>query len=169
VQKNGNIVTAKNLYTDNFKDNIIYISSSEEIRSYTGDKGFFIGNKTLKNPEGLEKISLDNSSGLGKMSCIAVCMEVDIEAYENKEISIALGAEDNMLDEKDIAYKYSNITNCTEELNKVKKFWYEMLTKVQVNTPLESMNIMLNRLGRVSDNSIQTVGKKRISSIPEEQ
>jgi len=145
------------------------VGSSEKIGSYTGDKEFFIGNKTLRNPDGLGKISLDNNTGLGKTSCIGIQIEVDIEAYGNKEISIVLGAENNMLDVKNMAYKYSSMTNCREELSKVKKFWYEMLTKVQVNTPLESMNIMLNRMGGVSDNSIQTVCKKRISSVPEEQ
>ena len=157
------------MYTDNFKENIVYVGSSEEIMSYTGDKEFFIGNKTLGNPDGMEKISLDSSTGLGKMSCIAIQMEVDIEAYGNKEISINLGAEDSMLDSRNMAYKYSNLSNCIEELNKVKKYWYEMITKVQVNTPLESMNIMLNRMGGISNNSVQTVGKKRIPSIPAEQ
>ena len=43
-----------------------------------------------------------------------------------------------------MAYKYSKITNAREELNQVKRFWYELLTRIQVKTPLESMNIMLN-------------------------
>ena len=169
MEKVQNIVTAKNLYADHFKDNIVYVSSSEEIKSYTGDKEFFIGNTTLKKPEGIERVTLDNNTGLGKMSCIAIQIEVEIEPYANKEISINLGSEDNILDVKDIAYKYSKIYNCTEELNKVKRFWYELLTKVQVNTPLESMNILLNRMGSLSNNSIQTLVKNWISSISAEQ
>ena len=154
MEKTGNVVTAKNLYRDNFKNDVVYVNSSEEIQSYTGNKEFFIGNKTLKNPVGLEKTSLDNNAGLGRMSCIAIQLEVEIEAYESKEILLNLGAEDTILDVKNIAYKYSNISNAKEELNKVKKYWYEMLTKVQVNTPLESMDILLNRMGRISDNCI---------------
>ena len=102
----------------------------------------------------MAKVSLDNCTGLGRMTCIAIELEVDIKPYESKEISINLGAEDNILDVKNIAYKYSKISNCIEELNKVKRFWYELLTKVQINTPLESMNIILNRMGSVSNNSI---------------
>ena len=49
-----------------------------------------------------------------------------------------------MLNAKDMAYKYSKISNAKEELNRVKRYWYKLLTRVQVKTPLESMNILLN-------------------------
>ena len=43
-----------------------------------------------------------------------------------------------------MAYKYSKIQNCRQELEKVKNYWRNLLEKVQVYTPLESINIMLN-------------------------
>lgn len=71
-------------------------------------------------------------------------IEVELESYESKQIVLFLGEEDNMLGAKDMAYKYSKLSNAREELNQVKRFWYELLTRIQVKTPLESMNIMLN-------------------------
>jgi len=144
IEKEGNVIIAKNLYRDDFKENIVYVTSNKPIKSYTGDKEFFIGNKTLKDPEGLNKVSLGNDSGLGKTSCIAIEMEVELEAYGSSEIILLLGAENNMLNVKNVSYKYSNISNCISELNKVKKYWYELVTKIQVDTPLESANIILN-------------------------
>lgn len=82
--------------------------------------------------------------GFGENSCIAMEIEVELEAYANKEIVLFLGEEENVLVAKDMAYKYSKISNAREELNSVKRFWYELLTRIQVKTPLESMNIMLN-------------------------
>ena len=144
VKKDGNVVTAKNLYSNYPKNNIMYVSSSENIKSYTGDKEFFIGTQNIKEPEGLNRVSLGNSSGLGKHSCTAVELEIELEEYENKELSLIFGSEESILDVKNMAYKYSKIGNCNEELSKVKSFWYELLTKVQVKTPLESTNIILN-------------------------
>lgn|GEM_PF-3509369 len=66
VGKEGNIVTAQNLYTNLFREYVAYISSSENVKSYTGDKEFFVGSKTLREPEGMDKVSLDNRSGLRK-------------------------------------------------------------------------------------------------------
>ena len=43
-----------------------------------------------------------------------------------------------------MAYKYSNVNNAISELEKTKRYWKETLGNIQVNTPVESMNIMLN-------------------------
>ena len=36
-----------------------------------------------------------------------------------------------MLNAKDMAYKYSKISNAKEELNRVKRYWYELLTRAK--------------------------------------
>lgn len=82
--------------------------------------------------------------GFGEESCIAIEIEIELEAYESKEIILSLGAAAEELDIKNISYKYAKNSNCREELNKVKNFWYHLLNKIQIKTPLESMNIILN-------------------------
>ena len=144
VSKDNNLVIARNLYKDSFKNNIGFVGSSEKIKSYTGNKDFFIGEGNLQNPEGLDKVTLDNSSGLGQNSCIAIEIEVELESFEEKEIILQFGEEPTILDVKDLEYKYSKISNCMKELNNVKNFWYDLLNTVTVKTPLESFNIMIN-------------------------
>ncbi len=144
VQKENEIIYAENLYSMDFKNQLAYISSSEKINSFTGSKKSFIGNGSIANPEALSKVSLNNENGLGLDSCIAYEILVELNPYEKKEISICLGAEDTKLDMKNIAYKYSNISNCKQELNNTKKYWFELTSRLQVKTPIESMNILLN-------------------------
>ena len=55
-----------------------------------------------------------------------------------------LGVGKDVLECQDLAYQYHHIRNVDEEYEKTKKYWKEQVTKVQVKTPLESMNIMLN-------------------------
>ena len=140
---NANLVEAENIYEANFK-NKIYISSSEKIRSYTGDQNSFLGKGGIVNPDGLKKYKLNGSDGIGKKACIAVEIEVEIDSLSSKEIVLNLGAEENIVDLKNTAYKYSKIQNCKQELENVKKKWKDLLEKIQVYTPLESMNIILN-------------------------
>ncbi len=144
--KNNNIIIAKNLYTNEEEQRKlkIYISSSEKIISYTGDKKFFIGEGGLSNPDGIKKVSLNNENSLGRNTCIVYEVEVEIESFSQKEISIMLGAEENVMDCKNISYKYSKVQNCRQELEKIKNKWKKILGNLQVYTPLESMNIMLN-------------------------
>lgn len=67
--------------------------------------------------------------GLGKNSCLAYEIEIELENYGTKEISIVLGAEENIIDCKNTAYKFSKITNCKQELTKCKNYWRELLRK----------------------------------------
>jgi len=64
VKKENNLVIAQNLYNSELVSNILYVSSNENIKSYTGSKKSFIGEGNLNNPISLNKVSLDNSSGL---------------------------------------------------------------------------------------------------------
>ena len=142
--QNNNIICSKNLYNTDFKNDIIYVSNSEKIKSYTGDKKFFIGSGNIANPDALKKSRLNNENSLGKQPCIAYEIEVELESLSEKEIIFTLGAEENIIDSKNMAYKYNKIQNCKQELEKVKNYWKDLLERIQVYTPLESMNIILN-------------------------
>ncbi len=141
--KNSNIIYSKNLYGEDFSK-IFYVSSSEKIFSYTGSKKEFIGKGTLSNPDGLKKVRLAEENTLGIDNCIAIQIDVELESYENKEISLIIGEEDTILEAQNKAYKYCKLNNCKEELNNIKNYWKENLSKLQVNTPVESINILLN-------------------------
>ena len=142
--ENNNIITLRNLYNNEFPNDITYVSSSEKIKSYTGDKDFFLGTGGLENPEGIQKTSLNNENSIGKKPCIAYEIEVELESFGKKEIIFMLGAEESILESKNKAYKYSKIQNCRQEQEKIEKFWKENLEKLQVYTPIESINIILN-------------------------
>ena len=142
--ENNNIITLRNLYNNEFPNDITYVSSSEKIKSYTGDKDFFLGTGGLENPEGIQKTSLNNENSIGKKPCVAYEIEVELESFGKKEIIFMLGAEESILESKNKAYKYSKIQNCRQEQEKIEKFWKENLEKLQVYTPIESINIILN-------------------------
>ena len=141
--RNSNTILAKNMINSDFK-NMIFVSSSEKIKSYTGIKNEFLGNGGLSNPSGLKLDNLSNKFPIKTSEIIAVELEVELESLENKEISIALGASDSVIGCKDLAYKYNNLNNCIQENEQIRKFWRDLLGVIQVNTPVESMNILLN-------------------------
>ena len=135
-----NIVIAKNL-NQNDISKIMYISSSEKINSYTGRKNE-VGN--IYNPSILNMMCLSNENAYGSQSRIAIQIDVELASYEDKEIVLMFGEAENLINLQDICYKYSKIENVNTELENVKDFWNNLLGNLQVNTPVESMNIMLN-------------------------
>ena len=128
--KNNNTICMKNMYTQDAGNFQSYVSCSEPIKSYTGNKNFFLGKGGLSNPQGLKKVTLDNENSLGKNTCIAYEIEVELESFSQKEIAFTLGAEEKVMDCKNMAYKYQKIQNCRQELDKVKNFWKMLLRKI---------------------------------------
>ncbi len=157
--RNNNVLHSKNLYREEMENTIIYTSCSEKINSYTGDKNSFLGLEGISNPIGLKNTSLKNKNSLGKNACMVYEVEVELESFENKEISIILGAEDSLIDCKNIAYKYSKVQNCKQELEIIKSYWKELLGRLQVYTPLESTNIILNGWLQYQTISSRLLGK----------
>lgn len=141
--RNSNMVLTKNIANSTFQ-NLLFVSSSEKIKSYTGIKNEFLGSGGLSNPSGLKLDNFSNKFPSKISDIIAIEIEVELDSLENKEISIALGASDTIIGCQDLAYKYSNLTNCYQEDEIVRKYWNHLLDKIQVKTPIESMNILLN-------------------------
>ena len=141
---NINVLTLQNQTKEENNRTIMYISCSEKISSYTGNKASFIGNGTIKNPEGIRKIELDKENSLGKDGMVVIEARITLEALESKDIVITLGADTNFLNLQDTAYKYTNPNNAISELEATKKYWSGLLGNLKVDTPIESMNILLN-------------------------
>ena len=142
-KEGSNLLCLENISNEDFK-NVLYVSSSEKINSYTGNKDFFIGNGTIANPDGIHKLDLDRQNSLWRNGILAIEFQVELQALESKEISIVLGAEESIINCQDNAYKYGKISNVKEEYKKVKEYWEDITGKVHVKTPIESMNILLN-------------------------
>ena len=139
-----NFIYAKNVYTDLFKNAISYIGCSEKISSFTGSKASFVGKGTLANPEALNNAGLDFENSLGQNPCIAIQINLNLEPYERKEIALTFGNENSIEEIKNQVKKYEDVSKCRQELYNTKNDWYEKINCVQVQTPVESLNIMLN-------------------------
>mgnify|MGYP003304657481 CR=1 FL=1 len=87
---------------------------------------------------------LNNENTFGNMPCIAVEMEIELKAFEDKEMVLVLGSEEDHTKMQEIAYKYTILENAKNELEKTKEYWNKKLRTLQVKTPVESMNYMLN-------------------------
>lgn len=157
-KENSNTILARNLINEDFIQNV-YISSSEKISSYTGNKESFFGKGSLINPDGLKQTKLNNEIEFGKNSIVAIELELKLEAFESKEIALSLGEETKKSDCIEKALQYTDLNNCIQELEKVKKKWKESLEKIQVVTPIESTNILLNGWAMYQTISSRIYGK----------
>ncbi|MBR2703988.1 MAG: hypothetical protein IKE91_00780 [Clostridia bacterium] len=84
-------------------------------------------------------INFDKNKNIIKLD-----LEVDIAAYEEKNISIFFGCDDNEDNCKRVIKKYQNTDNSESEFNKTTRYWNNLTEKVLIKTPVKSINYLCN-------------------------
>ncbi|MGB4589336.1 MAG: glucoamylase family protein [Clostridiaceae bacterium] len=143
LEKNG-MLTAINPYNLDFPNRIVFLGTSGEISSVSGDLRKFIGTGSRKSPEALERDHLDDQVGIGYIPAMLMQVKITIQPKETKEIVFVLGMSKEVVEAEKSLEKYRKISTSKEELDNVKKFWSDKLERVKVNTPDTSMDLMLN-------------------------
>ena len=140
---NNNILIAKNIINDDFQ-NYLYICCNERINSYTGNKDEFFGNGNLSNPDGIKIEKFSGANTFNNSNIVAFNVEIELETLQSKDIIIAMGEEENLINCKNMAYKYSKIENCQREYELVRRFWNDVTGKVNIKTPNKVMDTLIN-------------------------
>jgi cyclic beta-1,2-glucan synthetase len=135
VSKKDNFILAKNSYNRDYPEEVLYLSSSEQITSFTSDKREFFGkSRFAQTPNGLLRERLSNLEGAGLDSCIAAEIKLSLAPNETKSAVFTLGV-------KEITFtpKEAMLT-----LLDVKKFWKNETEKIKIDTPDTAMNFLVN-------------------------
>ena len=104
------IFVVKNTANSEFKGSTIFISASENIHSYTGDRIEFLG--TIPNyemPEGIKRTRLSNTLGIGYNPCVAFKIDLSLSPMEEKELTILMGEADDIKEGCNLVNKYKDI------------------------------------------------------------
>ncbi|ADK16855.1 N,N'-diacetylchitobiose phosphorylase [Clostridium ljungdahlii DSM 13528] len=144
--KESEYIYARNPYSEHFNQGICYmkILGGEEL-SYTASRKEFIGRGgDISKPKALECEQFSNKVGAGFDPCLAENVKVELDTNSEEEVLILFGEEDSSEEVRRVVEKYSSIKNAYMELEKVQEYWSKLFGTIQVDTPDESMNIMLN-------------------------
>ena len=143
IKFDNNSIIAKNIIDDDFRT-LCFITCTNEIKSFTGSNYEFFGHGTIANPDGIKIDRFSNSNVVNGSNILAICVDVELETLESKTIAFVIGAGNNKDECMQLAEKYSNIENCSKELDSCKKFWQEKCKKIIINTPNDELNILTN-------------------------
>lgn len=144
VEKERNVLKIKNVFKEeNFRNKLTFISSNLKINSFTGEKDSFFGNGDILNPDGLY-VNLNNSSGLGNNSCVAIEFILKLSKFEDKKFNIIIGEESSENKIFELADKYEVEENVELEKERTKNKWNDILNIIKVKTPSEELNILMN-------------------------
>ena len=140
------IIFARNTYNNEFSGRTAFFAMSEPVSSFTCDRREFLGrNGSLQKPASLYRGHLSNKHGGAVDPCAALMSVFDLKADEEKEIFILLGQTDAGPEGKNLVIKYRNASKVQDAFRTMKESWDKTLNTIQVKTPDEAMNIIMNR------------------------
>lgn len=123
-----------------------FISSSEKIVEYEGDKENFIGlYGSLEKPKAVVKGKLSNTSGKWYDSIGSVKVKIEISPGDIKRFNFILGLKKSLNEINDVVKKYSHTKTVDESFKLTKENWNNLLTTLEIRTPDDSLNLLVNR------------------------
>ncbi len=139
-------VLARNAYNTDFKDRVAFWQATDAPRSVTCDRGEFIGrNRGLAAPAGLFRERLGGRVGAGLDPCAALQVCIDIHPDESRRLAFVLGQGDDASHAAALAARYSRLEAVDDAIGRSARFWDETLDAIQVHTPDDSFDLLVNR------------------------
>lgn len=121
-----------------------FACSGAKVDAFCGDRDVFVGDyRNYSNPAAVDSGKCDNSLNYSGNACGALQSDIELAPGETKEIIYLLGQN---YEEKaaEIADKYNDSKIVCEELAELKKYWHEKINNLQVKTPDDKFNNMIN-------------------------
>ncbi len=151
---------ARNVYAGDFGGRAAFISASESISSFTGDRTEFIGrNGTLARPEAVQRIRLSNRKGAALDPCGAIQTHVSLDPGETREVVFLLGQTANLDGVRALVAKYGSASASRQALVSTQAWWERFLSTVTVTVPDDSTNYLINRWLLYQDLSCRIWGR----------
>lgn len=138
-----NTFVVKNSFRSEFPNSKILIGYSERIVDFTCSQEEFAP-KQAGIPAGVTANHLSCCLEVGQRLCIAARNQIDLSPGEEKQVIILLAESSDSTELQKIYEKYSSPSYATQMLQNVKTFWKNLTETVQVKTPDNSLDLMLN-------------------------
>ncbi len=138
-------IFARNPYSPEFADRVVFVDASETVRTVTGDRTEFLGrNGTPANPAAMRRVRLSGRVGAGLDPCAAMQVPVALEDGQEKEIVFILGAAESEDQARQLVQRFRGAGNAYQALEGVWHYWSRTLGAVYVETPDPAVNFLAN-------------------------
>lgn len=141
--QNGTLLI-NNPYHETFSKTLCFMGCSEDTQTVTGNRQEFFGAGGIEKPASLSRTGLSGNVGAGYEPCGAIQVQITLLPDEKKEIVFVLGAAETAKAADEIVALFASEKKACVSQLQAADFWEDMLGTVQISTPNQSMNLLMN-------------------------
>lgn len=139
-------ILARNPYREQDGCSVAFVGASAPVVSATGNRRDFIGrNGSLAAPAGLRAPALDGQFGGGHDPCAALQVDVTLGGHATEQLVFVVGQGHDAADALRLRTRHASAAAAAASLERVTNHWNQTLDAIQVRTPDDSFDVLVNR------------------------